>query len=459
MPAILTDPIRYQILSDLEADIASDDSYYYIAIGRADDWNATDTPPVPINSPHEIISAQSSFQSMIQVAANSRVASRVNWSANTIYPGYDSTSDRSDYVVVTDANQVYMCIRPSRDANGTATLSTIQPSGEQSAPFMTTDGYVWKYSFTIGTKDSNDFLAGNFLPVKLVTSEENDADEGTDQKQYAVQQAAVPGQINQIRITNAGTNYTSAPAVTITGDGSGAAAVATVRDGVLTKIEITGTDTAEYIGNMGTGYTYAAVTMDGGGSAIASISPRPGFGADPRVDFRATAIMYTAKPIGDMTGDFQIGNDFRQVCLVSNPLGADGTAYSGASGSCLETLVFKSINKPFSLDSVIQGTASKATAIVDAIVDNVVYYHQDDVTGYVDFTDLDTIEEIGTGDGYGIIYTAAEVVSIDDANEGSAARDASQIDKYSGEVLFIDNRNAVTRSVEQTEDIKIIVKV
>lgn len=65
-----------------------------------------------------------------------------------------------------------------------------------------------------------------------------------------------------ISITAAGTGYTSAPTVNITGDGSGATATATVADGSLTGITIT---------NVGTGYTSApTISFSGGGGSGAT---------------------------------------------------------------------------------------------------------------------------------------------------------------------------------------------
>jgi len=58
-----------------------------------------------------------------------------------------------------------------------------------------------------------------------------------------------------IRVLNPGQNYTSAPTVTITGDGIGATATATIVNGTLQNITIT---------NRGINYTRAIVTITGG---------------------------------------------------------------------------------------------------------------------------------------------------------------------------------------------------
>jgi len=78
--------------------------------------------------------------------------------------------------------------------------------------------------------------------------------------------------VEEIQVVNPGVNYTSPPTVTITGDGSGATAVATIVNQRVEKITIT---------NSGFGYTRAVVTLSGGGgssaTAVAIVTARTGF--------------------------------------------------------------------------------------------------------------------------------------------------------------------------------------
>lgn len=69
--------------------------------------------------------------------------------------------------------------------------------------------------------------------------------------------------VDSIDITNAGFNYIEAPTVTITGDGAGATAVATIVNGRVDTITVT---------NRGTGYTSAIVSITGGGGQAATAS-------------------------------------------------------------------------------------------------------------------------------------------------------------------------------------------
>ena len=62
--------------------------------------------------------------------------------------------------------------------------------------------------------------------------------------------------VDAIDITNPGYDYVDAPTITITGDGTGATAVAEIVNGRITSITMT---------NRGTGYTSALVSITGGG--------------------------------------------------------------------------------------------------------------------------------------------------------------------------------------------------
>jgi hypothetical protein len=69
--------------------------------------------------------------------------------------------------------------------------------------------------------------------------------------------------VDSISITNPGYNYTEAPIVTITGDGTGANAVATIVNGRIDTIVVT---------KRGTGYTSALVTITGGSGQAGAAS-------------------------------------------------------------------------------------------------------------------------------------------------------------------------------------------
>jgi hypothetical protein len=457
MTAIITDILRANILNELVTDIADSASNYYVAIGRSEDWDSADAVPLPLNSTREVRNLQHSLQSMIAVGASTYTVPRANWSQGTIYSGYDDAvvgHPSNAYFVLNDNNQVFMCIRPGRDTFGVVGSSTVQPSGTSVAAYETADGYVWKLCYALSALQSNTFLAANFLPCQFIDSA-GPGDDPSVIQQEEIQAAAIPGQINVIKLSKNGSGYTGVPTVTIVGNGTGARATATVSGGVVSKVEI---DDSSGTLLMGTGYTYANVSITGGGAADSnvaegriSLSPAAGFGADARIDLRSTALMFNAKPEGALNDDFVIGNDFRQITLVRNPTDEAGAPYTLATGSCLRHMKFGSITVPFTPDKTIEGAESLSRAWVDYVDSSDTYYHQNEQTGFGSFNEGELVAEIdGSGSG---------VLQGDGVDGDSDAYVVADINRYSGEVLYIDNRAAVVRSAEQTEDIKIIIKV
>lgn len=446
MTATITHALRRQLADDLFASFSGDSDNYYIGIGRSEEWDSTDTTPTPIASVRQERNLRESLQSIIQTIDCSYVVPRNNWSSGTTYSAYDdnnATYPSNAYYVVTDDNNVYICLRQGKNTSGAAQPSTVQPTGVGTAAFETGDGYVWKFLYSIGTAEANRYLAANYMPVQFIDSAS--PIDTVRFQQYTVQNAADSGQISSIVVTNGGTGYSSAT-VSIQGGENfidSARATATINSGVITKIEI---DDSGGTLLMGRGYQSARVVITGSNTtpaaARAVISPPNGFGADPRDDLMCTAIMFNAKPNGTQNGDFIIGNDFRQVTILKNPKRySTDSDFLELDGSALRKLKMQSIPN-FTLNSTIQGVSSLAKAIVDYIDSDQVFIHQNETTGFGTFLDSETINVVtGSGD-------PSIVDSVIDPD----------IDIYSGEVLLVDNRAAVIRAADQTEDLKPIIQ-
>ena len=55
--------------------------------------------------------------------------------------------------------------------------------------------------------------------------------------------------------------------------------------------------------------------------------------------------------------------------------------------------------------------------------------------------------------------TSAQAGTVDSDRQPKYSEAFGAIDKYSGEILYIDNRSKIIRSSTQTEDIKIVLTV
>lgn len=449
MVAIITDRIKNQLVNSLLTEFEDSSNNYYIALGASEAWDSTDTPPTPTNTEREIRRFRYKAQAIKAVLDSSLVITRYNWSSGTIYQQYnDNAVGQTRYYVITDENNVYVCIRQGKDSNGNAVTSTVQPTSTSATTLtVLSDGYVWKYLYTISAQDATRFLTANFMPIQVVDS--NLAVSDPYYLQSLVQNAATAGQIVGYRVTAAGSGFTSTPTISIVGNGKGAHARAVITSSnTIGAIEV---DESAGGFPFGSGYDYANVTVTGGGGTGATIvpvfSPPDGMGADPTRDLRARAVNFNILADGDEEGVFVVGNDFRQLALLKNPLQYDSTAsFTGNTALALRQMHLSSVSGTISADQTVLGGTSGAKAVVD-YYDNAVpelWYHQNETTGFTEFTDGETISTV--------------------SGSGSATADSAKVapgfDPYSGEILYIDNRNSsVTRSDDQTEDVKIIIQL
>lgn len=455
MPAIITDRFKKEVLLSLQADIDSAANNYYVAVARPIDWDSDDTTPTPLNNIRTIRDAQYNMVSVKNVEAHSFVVPRYSWSLGAIYQAYNDNSighPTNSFYVITDENNVYVCLEAGKNAQGQSVTSTVKPTGTLTTAFETADGYVWKFLYSVGALRASQFLSANFMPVTKFGAFDSD-DPADHVEQVGIQNAASPGEIIGYQVTGGGTGYTTVPTITVVGNGTEAKATATVSGGAVTKIEVKDSDGLKAHGS---NYTYAHVEITGGNGTGAKarpiIGPAAGFGADPRDDLKATAIMFTAKPDGAEGSNWVVGNDFRQVMLVKNIEIPDSDAnYTGVTGNALRRMEFSAITSSFSADKTIQGASSLAKAYVVKSDSDTVWYIQDSDTQFGKFTEGETISETD-GNGAGVLEAAG-------VDGDSYAYVEGDVDFSSGEVMYIDNRAAIQRSADQTEDIKIIIQL
>jgi len=449
MASTITNAFKKFLVTEVLNDIAdSATNTYYAGIGKCDDWDSSDTPTTPVNSERDIRNALLSLQSVKQITDYTFTIPRNNWTSGAIYYPFDdnAVAHSNEYYVLTDENQVYVCLQQPKNATtGASNVSTVKPTGTLEKAFTTADNYTWKFLYSIGALNASKFLAGNFMPVKYIDSADIDsASPAADVEQQTIHNAATAqkGQILNIVITNAGSGYTSDPTITITGDGSGAGASVGGRSGGQLTSIVMDDDSA----SLGTNYSRAKVAITGGGgsgaAARAVIGPKLGLGWDPRDDLRSGAIMFNTKPDGAEGGSFILDNDFRQVMLLRNPLIGDSDGlFTAASGMALRKLKFTG-GSGFVDDAVVIGGTSTARGIINEVDSDYIYYHQNETTGF------------GT-------FTAAEALTTDPAGgTGTVVTDsAGDVEQISGELLYLDNRAAIVRATDQTEDIKIVIQL
>ena len=462
MPAIITKSLKRKLTQLIFDEVTSASNRYYIGIGKSEAYDSAENVTTPIDTIREERNARAGMQSLKSAADCSFVVPRYNWSSGTIYQSFDDNfaiqPSPNSFYVLTEDNQVYICIQQSKNADGAAQASTVKPTGTTTKAFKTSDGYVWKYMFTLTAARANKFLSANFLPVeKILDSANVNTLTGTSTLsaleilQAKVQDSAVPGQIINVQVTNGGTGYTSTPSVTIVGNGANATATATVNSGAVTKVEL---DSSADSGlTFGQGFTFGSAIISGGGGNGAAariiLGPDSGIGSDPRNELLSSSIMFNTKPTGIEDSNFIVNQDFRQVMLVRDPKVIADSALTAASGKALSFLQVTSVSDAaaFNLDTIILGTTSFAKAHVDEVDSDRIYFHQSEETLFRPFQEGETIS--GGGNTATLVGAGVDANTLADSND--------DVDKLSGDLFYIENRAPVFRTSAQTEDIKIVI--
>ena len=503
MPATITDKFKRILLDDLyasfnnEGKTLGDSDHYYIAIGRSEDWaDANGQPDTPFPDQETIREFQHSMQAFKKTVDISYVVPRHNWSAGSIYTAWSDTM-HSDitigpfddivgpYYVITDENNVYVCMQQGMTSEGVIRNSIYKPTDVGYEPFAAgPDGYIWKFLYNVGTYNSRRYLTSHWQPVEHILDSTQggpaaDLLSASRLAQLGIQLNATPGEILGVEIVNPGLGYTSAPTITFHGDYDSAAeygqAKAYARVDANGEIfQIVMKDSADGRFRFGEGYTDRTwITLSGGGGQDAILRPivhtdEGGFGFDPRTDLNSGSMMYSVRIIGDEYKVFNVKNDFRQVGLIKNPLkdSARDVAFSGDSyvtglrGTALTKLYVGDgvFDDKTDQDNLVTGLTSGAKAILDfydVYVDSdccdpnlnvtrkVLYVHQNYDTGFENFD-------------------SGEVLSLSDGAGTTTLRKSpkyTDIDKYTGTVMYVDNRVAIERDEDQTEDIKIVIEL
>ena len=459
MVAIVTDAFKHKLALDLFTDVtnATDSNEYYIGIGKTDTYDSSDTTITPLRHQFEDRIARGNLESIKKITGTSFVVTRHNWSSGTVYSAWNDKQvgyPTNTYYVLTEDNEVYICIQQSKSATGSANPSTVKPSYTTAGvnvyeAFETSDGYRWKYLYSISAGDATNFLTAGFIPTQRVLVDSGSAT-AFQLLQLNVQNYSIGGQILGAQIVNGGSGYTSAPTITFRGNGSGAAATATISGGRVVKVTMDNESAG-----MGSGYDYSSIALSGGGGSGASlrpiIGPLEGFGYDARKDLKSSSIMSNIKSDGTETGTFNITNDFRQILVLKNldytDSASPGGRYSGTSAKVNRSLTLTTdiATTGFTVDEIITGTTSGVTALVDEVDSGAgftIRFHQNEKTANGHFQDAETLTGSLGGTG-----------TIDSGNL------FSPVDIYSGDLLYIENRARIVRSSSQTEDIKVILTV
>jgi len=177
---------------DLLKEDIEDGNNYYVFVSRSYPWNDDFNPPeenLTLRDSNHSLRNDVLFAKKLQPSDVSFMIRRIPWIEGEAYVQYDSEIDTTNqnYFVLNSTNNVYLCL----DNNGGG-LSTSEPTFISTEPAVLADGYKWKYLFTLSSLDESKFANPTLIPYTANNQVEN---------------SFLDGEINDIIITNPGTNY------------------------------------------------------------------------------------------------------------------------------------------------------------------------------------------------------------------------------------------------------------
>jgi len=491
MSKLLTKFKRNAIDSFL-ADVGSSNNYYVFVGGQSEYPTSNVTP--------EVDSVETTYNTwnelMFGKKANFiRMTDKYVWTSNTVYTQYDDTVDLSDedFFVVTSARDVFKCIY-----NNNGAASNTEPTKRAlkiGVPVKEVDGYEWLYLYTIDKSDYTKYVTANYMPVVANTLIANAAVDGgifnivveVDGDDYPFHSGNATfsntstiklytGANNTINyykdssvaitntltgntyvrkilssnstlwittesfpnnfLSNTDCEYVIGPTVTVSSEtGNGVVAYSVVDAGSVDKIEI-----VEY----GTGYKDATVSitagsgLGSGAEARAVISPLGGHGKNVYDELHVDSLgVHCLFDEWGIVNTFNADVTYRTVGLLKNPTYANGTLYVANTFNEIATINISAGTGTFTYGEIVKGTASNNL-------------------GRFAYANSSVVLLTGTN---GTFVLGEDIVGADSRARRTVNATSSAVDLklYSGEVLYVQNIQEVTRSATNKEQVKLVI--
>ena len=520
MAAIVTDQFRILNANNFVETVENSANSYYVFLGlpnpsivgfgRTTTWDTNLPNPVDSFDNLDHVGDTTIFGKKVTSVNVRRLIKRINWTAGTRYEMYRHDYSITNQSAITksarlyDANyyvmnknfQVYICIE-----NGSSGISTTG-NASQDEPLFTDlepsragesgDGYIWKYLFTVPPSDIIKFDSTSYISVP------NDWSSSIDAPVQSVRENGDStlnnNQIKTVYIDEQGFGYSGGlgQELNILGDGSGAKVVVDVVSGKITKTIVSAG---------GQGYTYGQVDLGPINQNIANnaqgkfaklipiIPPSKGHGYDLYKELGTDKILVYAR-FDDSTKDFPIDTKFAQIGIVKNPTSIGSTSvFTENQFSSLNAFKFSSTsgNIPtvgVEINQTVTGGIAKGytasydpdTMVLKYWSDRSLFYNDatSDSTDFAGITTMSTVvpfesssNAITSPGGFsgsidtnfsGITTnpTGNKLISLD--TQFSAGLASPEINKGSGEIVYLNNRSVISRNSRQKEDIKIILE-
>ena len=259
--------------------------------------------------------------------------------------------------------------------------------------------------------------------------------------------------------------YAIGPKVVISGDGQGA--------NVRCTTNSTGGINATAIIAGGNNYSNASISIISNASQSNSFNPSPtavltpiigpkgGHGSDAVDELGGFYILINSRLEYSESNNFTTDNDFRKVGLLAQPKFSNGDFANTSVVDQATAAVVSSWNgTAFSVDELVTGATSGATGrVVDFTGNNTIRMTDiipsgnsttagyNGIYGYFTNTEVIAANTVGGG-GSGASATA----------NGSGAVTGGDLQRFSGDIIYVENRSPISRATDQIEDIKLIIE-
>jgi hypothetical protein len=186
-------------------------SRYYLFFGKNSEWPQENRPDLVVDCTRADADAWIDMLGCVRISKSDAclMIPRYDWEQGQVYVQYDDVVNLNNpfvpkkFYVMTADKRVYKCI-----SNNYGAKSEYQPFSTSTSVVTTLDGYKWKFMYQVPDDLYYKFATDTKIPIESL----EDATEASAARglQLAVQQAAVPGSIENVVLESIGSAFTNA---------------------------------------------------------------------------------------------------------------------------------------------------------------------------------------------------------------------------------------------------------
>lgn len=494
---IKTKSYKYTEVKNLIDHISANTDQYYMFASHPTAWPNEKFPPAPFESIDDSVYATQAnmlFGKRIFEKDLLPSTKRYNWTPDVVYDQYSNLDinifDKRFYVI-TDEKKVYKVL-----SNAVNKPSKVKPVLTQNTAFKTSDGYVWKYMYSVNDTQMKDFATPGYIPVVANVDIQTSAKAGIDyievfssgQNYLTYVTGTVQSVLssNCVQIDNYASNdndfynmsslyitsgpgvgtlreitryvsnsvgnfvflndyitdvspsltkYRIFPTIRVIGDGVGAKAICEVS-------ETYGISNVTVIAS-GSGYTRASVkvvanTAYGTGANLISYVPPPGgHGSNPIYELGVDSLVIRANFIKGEGNTIPTECSYRRYGLIKNPNRFTDNAVWSANTFSAVLKIETTPKTTYNVGEQLQGDNTRALGTVAYSNDSVTF-----LIGDKSFANSEVIRSLSSN----VVTAISKVNTYGDIKPGSS------------DVLYFNNTVQVPRSNTTSETVKIIYK-